>query len=959
MSRPGPNRWRARVLALFCVVAGAAQAAPDAADLRGLPLMQRYTAEDIPASPSHLAVATDDQGVIYVGNVEGVLRFAGGRWELFALPGGSAARALHKAWDGRIYVGGYDRFGVLETLADGSLRYEDLRARFGLSGAAANVGDVWSVLETPRGLFFRSARAMFFLGRDGATRQWPLGENVRGFEVVGEAMYGRVVGVGLVRFEDGRLVPMPGAEALAKRPLLGAVARGDGLLLTSEDGFYEADANGIRKLASDADAVFAQNTPYSSHRLADGTLLFGSFDGVLTRFSPELKLLDRIPLGAHTLIAFATDREGGLWVATEVELVRLRLPSPWTAYGDRHGLLGLVSDSAWYDDTLWAATSVDVLRAQRLPDGQARFEPQRWTALEAFDLEPTAQGLLIAEREGLLVLDPGQRVPRRAALANTTYLVQVSQRDPSTAWALAEEELLWLGLRDGRWQEVARARLQGMNVNAVFETGDGELWLGDLRGAPQRWRLDPHTGDLLERRRFGAEAGLVLDPERGSTLFQLDGALYAVSGTQGYVLDGERFRRSDLGPFRDLDRPMELSVLETPFGSYAWTTRELLHRATPQARWRPLHLDARMARGFRQVLVDSDDKLRVITWSGLLQFDPSVPEPEPSPLRAVLEQVELRPERGAPRLLPVRPEGVAVLPSDTGLRFRFGLVTMEPNPQFRYRLVGYADAWTDWSEERLLNYRSLGPGEYRLELQARSRSGRAAEALSYPLRVLPQWYQTPWAWAAAATAALLLLAGIAQLIVRFRYRQYVAANRRLERRISERTQELETANRKLSELATEDSLTGVANRRALEQALAREWERCGELRLPLAAIMVDVDHFKQYNDKHGHLEGDQQLRRIAQELKHEVHPMRELLARFGGEEFALVLPGLHLDEAVTRAERMRQRFTRGGMPLSISLGVASLVPRPGIEPPELLRRADTALYRAKRKGRNRVEAADE
>lgn len=170
MFRPLLERAAAGVLALFCLSAFS----PDASavtELRGLPLMQRYTAEDIPAAPSHLAVATDSDGVIYVGNVEGVLRFGGGRWELFGLPGGSAARALHRGWDGRIYVGGYDRFGVLDTLPDGRLRYQDLRARFGLSGAAGNVGDVWSVMETPRGLYFRSSRALFFLGRDGATRQ--------------------------------------------------------------------------------------------------------------------------------------------------------------------------------------------------------------------------------------------------------------------------------------------------------------------------------------------------------------------------------------------------------------------------------------------------------------------------------------------------------------------------------------------------------------------------------------------------------------------------------------------------------------------------------------------------------------------------------------------------------------------------------------------------------------------
>lgn len=927
---------------------------------RGLPLMQRYTAEDIPAAPSHLAVAADAAGVIYVGNAEGVLRFVGGRWDLFTLPGQSTVRALQRGWDGRIYLGGYDQFGVLETDANGELQYEDLRPRFGLKGAEAHVGDVWAVLETPRGLFFRADRAMFFLGRDGATRRWPLDPGVRGFNVVGEALYGRVKDVGFTRFEDGRLVPLPDAGVFAQRTLVAVVPRGDGLLLASEDGFYTSDADGIRKLPSDADAAFARNPPYSSYVLDDGSLVFGSYDGVLLRFSPGLELLDRVPLGANTLLSFGTDREGGLWVATEVELVRLRLPSPWTAFDERHGLVGLVSDTAWYDDTLWAATSVDVLRAEPSDDASVRFVSQEWTSLEAFDLEPSPAGLLVAEREGLLVLDAQATRPRRLADTDAVYVVQRSPRHPERAWALGERDVFWLGVRDGRWELLSRWSLHDMNVNAIYETASGELWAADLRGAPQRWRLDVATGELRERRSFGRESGLEPDPQRGTTLFWVDGRLHAASGERIYVLEGERFVPTVPGPIPAIDRPMELTVVDTPQGSFAWTTRQLLHRAKEAGQWTALHLDSRLARGFRSVLWDADDRLRVITWNGVLQFDPTIPEPERPPLRVILDRAATRAGAEPWRRLPVQsPDAPQLLPPGAGVEFRFGLVSMEPEPSFRHRVLGYADAWSDWSEERELDLRALAPGDYRLEVEARTRSGRDAERLAYPFRIAPHWYQTPWAWTAAGLGVLLVVLLAAQGFVQFRYRQYVARTHRLERKISERTAELESANRRLSELATEDSLTGVANRRALEQALAREWQRCGESRVPLALVMVDVDHFKQFNDRHGHLEGDVQLQHVAQQLRAEVRPVRELIARFGGEEFALVLPGLHLDEAMARAERMRQRFAGPDGRLTISLGVAAMIPHPDIDAAELMRRADTALYRAKRKGRNRVEAADD
>jgi diguanylate cyclase (GGDEF)-like protein len=138
--------------------------------------------------------------------------------------------------------------------------------------------------------------------------------------------------------------------------------------------------------------------------------------------------------------------------------------------------------------------------------------------------------------------------------------------------------------------------------------------------------------------------------------------------------------------------------------------------------------------------------------------------------------------------------------------------------------------------------------------------------------------------------------------------------------------------------------------------MQREWYRCLDQRRPLSVLMIDVDHFKRYNDAHGHLEGDVLLRAIAQNLQSQHDPKRELLARYGGEEFAMLLPGVHLEEAARRADDIR-RFTQEKLTeITISIGVAGFVPAVHADPSHLLRRADAALYRAKRGGRDRVEA---
>ena len=167
-------------------------------------------------------------------------------------------------------------------------------------------------------------------------------------------------------------------------------------------------------------------------------------------------------------------------------------------------------------------------------------------------------------------------------------------------------------------------------------------------------------------------------------------------------------------------------------------------------------------------------------------------------------------------------------------------------------------------------------------------------------------------------------------------------------------------NRELNHVARRDSLTGVGNRMALDEAMARLLDQGDRLRpRPFALVLFDIDHFKAYNDEHGHLAGDAALGRLGTILRRATRGS-DLAFRYGGEEFLLLLPDLDLTGAIAVAERVRvgAAETEGLPPFTISGGVALCDPADGRDPEPLLRRADTALYLAKRAGRNRI-AADE
>ncbi len=178
------------------------------------------------------------------------------------------------------------------------------------------------------------------------------------------------------------------------------------------------------------------------------------------------------------------------------------------------------------------------------------------------------------------------------------------------------------------------------------------------------------------------------------------------------------------------------------------------------------------------------------------------------------------------------------------------------------------------------------------------------------------------------------------------------------------TRKLDGANQELKRLTSLDGLTGIANRRHFDDILAREWRRSMRQGSEFSVIMCDVDYFKAYNDRLGHIAGDECLRQIGTTLVNCMDRGGDLVARYGGEEFAVILPETSLIGARIVAERMweavaRLDITHPDSPfgkVTASFGVASGIAMPEADPAKLLKVADRALYKAKEDGRNRIEA---
>lgn len=359
----------------------------------------------------------------------------------------------------------------------------------------------------------------------------------------------------------------------------------------------------------------------------------------------------------------------------------------------------------------------------------------------------------------------------------------------------------------------------------------------------------------------------------------------------------------------------------------------------------------------------ADGTVFIAANSGVLMLPPALlqrRQPPPPDLQPQVVALHLDGEPVAPSQLPAD-GGLLRLPRTVervALAFSALDYLAPTQRRYSYRLEGLDSRWIDLagdSQVPLVLYSRLPVGKYTLVLRTTSVEYPGLQWLAkIALEVPPAWYQQRWVWALTA----LLLIGMVGAGVHWRLRVAHRRQRWLQRRVQESTAELRAANARLAQLVGEDALTGLSNRR-------RGFERLAELhnwrqRMPGrdCVVLMDLDHFKQTNDRYGHLGGDAVLRAVGELLRSQLRAI-DIAARYGGEELLLVLVDADQAEGVATVERLSAAlrglvvaYAGQQIPVSASFGLALSDPAQPIE--QWIERADAALYRAKRGGRGRV-----
>jgi len=491
--------------------------------------------------------------------------------------------------------------------------------------------------------------------------------------------------------------------------------------------------------------------------------------------------------------------------------------------------------------------------------------------------------------------------------------------------------LLWFGgyggmskYEDGRFTNyTTKEGLTGNYVRTIYEDQDGVFWIGTYDEGLSRFK----DGKFVN---YKEENGLY-----NSGVFAIeedDAGYFWISSNR----DIYRVKRSELNDFAD--------GKVTKINSVGYGKEDGMLSTECNGGRQPASLRT------------EDGKFWFPTQEGIAVLDPSAEQANPMPPSVVIEDILIDRNHVDFR------GGASIEPGQRDVEIRYTGISLIKSDQikFQYKLDGHDKEWIDAGTRRTATYAYLPPATYTFRVRASNSDGVWSQKdADVKIDLKPFFYQTKIFYLLAVLCCAILLLVIWKTSVY----QLEARERKLKRLVAERTDELAKANEILQNLANSDGLTKIGNRRRFESFLTDEWHRAVRFKTEISLIMIDIDHFKLFNDTYGHQAGDECLQKVAEALADTIKRPTDLVARFGGEEFAIVLDGTDLEGCMTIAEQVIENIRNMQIPhyasstseyLTVSVGIATLFAKFDNSEADLIKAADRALYYAKRNGRNRI-----
>jgi diguanylate cyclase (GGDEF)-like protein len=901
----------------------------------------------------HFDMVQDKDNYIVIAYTEGVKVFDGAQWKDIKLPVNRLLRRLYYDGNNRIYIGGWNVFGYLQKDRFGQYQFTNLTPK----PLEKEFNSIWYIEECQGQIFFNSLYDSFAYDLNSKKlNHWHFEAKLGAIACIDNKTILQDRNIGFKTLENGQWVL---ADIKTQNNdfiyFIEVLNKNLSYIHTAKNNWEIIKDNQTVPLQL-AGNFLEQDNYVTGATLSETTFVLGSNNGLITFVDLNNNSAESFQLSNNWISAIVKSNNDGVLVLTEFEVFFIAWPSPWRVQSGDSGLGSEIHSLSKWNEKYYAMTSSGVFKEEitEYNNQSKSYKRLNWTNAEAWALFPIdKKQAILAESKKLFLIDDNSINP----ISETIYPREFfpSSYNPNIVFVRTEIGINVLNNTGTEWKvldlydEIALSLVELNSNNLLVSTYEKGLIQIELNSELTQSVSVTDVSKTLGRN--------ILNSNGVGLVKHFDEKIFAISEQGIYQLQVEEFVETEIN---NLGSVVDISEIQQIYKSknnkYWLTTPTKVVYQDSQNQWQLLDLTA-STKGAIQGLWFDQNSVKIATMDSIFTFVESlVKSDQKSNGRLILTDVKVKAHYGDASYLPITRDETVELKvgaDEVLFNFIFNDLKNQDNILYSYRLLGLDEQWSEFNKIHFISFNRLPANDYQFELKAKDTLGIIHQMTPYKFKITPKWFRSPLALFIWWSLGLLLFTFMLSKYLKWKEKQHELQKKELKKIINEKTNELKAANKRLQSMVHQDGLTNLSNRLYLEQYINHLIEKSIH---QMSVIMMDMDHFKKYNDTNGHMEGDKLLKQLALCLKKVIAKGANLIARYGGEEFLVILPNKDLDFSKEKAETIRAAIENKSKGISVSIGISTSTQifKTNQDIYQLIDQADQALYQAKSRGRNQV-----
>ncbi len=736
----------------------------------GSPSVTNFSRSHYQAGTQNWAIRQDERGIIYFANNKGLLEFDGSHWKTFALPNATIVRSIGLGSEDRVYLGGQNEFGYLMADEAGKQQYVSLRHL--VPAEYENFEDVWQIFIDAEDVYFCSEKAIFYLSEGALTVFKPSQGNFESFFQIKDRLIIQDVNGIAFEIKNKALIPIMSDVELPKFRIVAVLPYFEDqcLIFTLLDGIYLLTKNkGIERWNSPANTFLKKHQAYCAIRLEDGTYAVGTSHNGLLHFDGQGQQISHLNkskgLQNNTVLSIMEDIQHNLWLGLDNGIDYAEIHSPFSIIRAEEGIAGTGYASIIDKNKLYLGTNQGLFYADLTENnergGAPNFKPVKNASGQVWSINRVKDKVIVGQHQGASYLEGDQLIPFSDIKGAWKFLALKS--NPNYGIEGTYSGLYLYEIRNGDWQLIGKINGFDESARILEEDDDGNIWIthnykglykvvleNDLRSTAQVTLYSGGNG-------LPEELVINVTKVRNELLFATPHGIFQYDNS----LDTFNLHPDFLeifGPDRNFHRVIEDEVgnvwfsIDNEFGVIEIQEQGVFNNFEVQY-FNQIQDD--LVDGFEHIFASQDQHIFIGTEKGFMRYQPLKEKDKAFNFNALIREVTSITEG----------DSTIYLGNKTNEKFEFNykmndfrFVFSAPYYEkisyqnFRYRLEGFEEEWTEWSPKTEKEYTNLPAGNYQFKVQARNAYGQVSEDAEFSFKIFQPWY-----WSLVAKIIYLVL----------------------------------------------------------------------------------------------------------------------------------------------------------------------------------------------------------